>query len=151
MLLEPARAPPTISAASSISQSTSTSHRAPDAVISRAMPRRRRVVLLVAASAFLAVLLVASVAPANVQEQRARLPPPAENCQDPVEGVWMSHAYYPYMAQWYIFTLTIRRTAGSPTALEGQVHSHYWTGNDRDEQPPPCNPGMLHRTVIMPA
>ena len=108
-------------------------------------------VALLAAGSFAAIMLFAAAAPANVQEQRARLPPPAEDCSDPVAGVWMSHAYYPYMAQWYIFTLTVRRTAGSPSRLEGQIHSHYWSGNETNEQPPPCDGLGFHRTVIMPA
>lgn len=86
----------------------------------------------------------------TVQEQRARLPPPAD-CPDPVTGVWKSHAYYPGHGQWYIFTLTVRRVEGSERQLTGQVHSHYWTGGPGDEEPPPCGPGGYHQTVIMPA
>jgi hypothetical protein len=92
-------------------------------------------------------------APATIAEQRARLPPPAEgDClDDPVEGVWKSHAYYPGHGQWYIFTLTIRRVPGSASELTGSVHAHYWIGGPTDEEPPACTPGGYHQTVMMPA
>lgn len=106
----------------------------------------RRAALLAGA----AILLVPAVVSATIEEQRARLPPPAE-CTDPVEGIWKSHAYYPGHGQWYIFTLTVRRDADQPGQLTGQVHSHYWNGSPQDEEPPPCQPGGYHQTVLMPA
>ena len=95
-------------------------------------------------------LLVASPAPANIQEQRARLPPPAR-CTDPVLGVWMSHAYYAFAGQWYISQLTIRRAPGSTTELTGEMFAHYWNGGPRDEQPPACAPGVYRKSVDQPA
>jgi len=109
--------------------------------------RRRRLILVVVA---VGVLFPTGVT-ATVEEQRARLPPPADDCTDPVEGVWKSHAYYPGHGQWYIFTLTIRRDPEKHDGLVGQVHSHYWSGGPADEEPPPCRPGGYHQTVIMPA
>ena len=106
---------------------------------------------LLGLAATLALLLILPpTAHTTVQEQRARLPPPAD-CPDPVTGVWKSHAYYPGHGQWYIFTLNIRRVEGSERQLMGEAHSHYWTGGSGDEEPPPCGPGGYHQTVIMPA
>src|SRR5688572_7570491 len=83
----------------------------------------------------LSLLPIAGPALADVQEQRARLPPPAD-CGDDVQGVWMSHTFYPHVSQWYIFTLTVRRAGGA--ALEGHIHSMYWTSDATHPQPPPC-------------
>jgi len=113
-------------------------------------PRRIMLGLAVTLLALLAMLAHPAVAPATIAEQRARLPPPAD-CPDPVIGTWKSHAYYPGHGQWYIFTLTVQRVADNDRRLEGQVHSHYWTGGPGDEEPPPCGPGGYHQTVIMPA
>ena len=96
------------------------------------------------------VLLVPGVAPATVQEQRARLPPPA-TCDDPVEGIWKSHKYDPRFEDWYIFTLRIKRVKGSETRLEGTVQAHSWTGRPNDSEPPVCRPGLLHWKVAMTA
>ena len=87
---------------------------------------------------------------ATIEEQRARLPPAADCGEDPVVGVWKSHAYYPGHGQWYIFTLTVRRDAAVPGRLVGRVHSHYWTGGPGDQEPPPCRFGGYHQTVVMP-
>ena len=46
----------------------------------------RRVVATALVGLLGALVLLPSVAPATVEEQRARLPPPA-TCQDPIEGV----------------------------------------------------------------
>lgn len=115
-------------------------------------PRARRLVLV---SSVLAILLVFCVfpgrAPATVQEQRARLPPAATDCADPIAGVWKSHAYYPGHGQWYIFHLTIRRDDADANHLVGQVHSEYWSGSEQDEQPPThCGVLGFHQSVIMP-
>jgi hypothetical protein len=106
---------------------------------------RRRVALVTAVLA----LLAPALAPADIQEQRARLPPPAE-CTDPVEGVWMSHTFYPHVSEWYIFTLTVRHVAGDPTALEGSVHSMFWSGVAERPEPPACGQGD-RRSVNEPA
>jgi hypothetical protein len=107
---------------------------------------RRRVALLFATL----VLLIPTVVSATIEEQRARLPPAAE-CEDPIQGTWKSHAYYPGHGQWYIFTLTVRRDPQDETKLTGRVHSHYWVGGPGDEEPPPCGAGGYHQTVVMPA
>ncbi len=97
-----------------------------------------------------ALVLMPSLAPATVEEQRARLPP-AATCNDPVEGVWMSHRYHPRFHDWYIFTLEIHRAAQGSTELTGQIQSHSWEGSARDEMPPPCRAGLDHWTVRMTA
>jgi len=100
----------------------------------------------------LAVVLQSSPGHGDVQEQRARLPPPARECADPVEGVWMSHAYYEGQREWYIFTLTVHRSAPGSTELVGSIHAEFWEGYDAHAAaPPPCHPGLSHNQVDMPA
>ncbi len=112
-------------------------------------PKKRRALAVAAVLTLAAIALPAS---ATIQEQRNRLPPPADcGDDDPVTGVWKSHAYYPGHGQWYIFTLSIGRDPEREGQLTGTVHSHYWTGSPGDEEPPPCGPGGYHQTVIMPA
>jgi hypothetical protein len=115
--------------------------------------RKRWIVrlLCVAPLLVLAIVIFPRPAPATIQEQRNRLPPPADCGDDPVVGIWKSHAYYPHHGQWYIFTLTIHRVPGSERELVGNVHSHYWLGTTGDQEPPPCRAGGYHQTVIMPA
>ena len=98
----------------------------------------------------LALGVFAPAVHANVQEQRARLPPPA-TCTDPVEGIWMSHKYSPDYGDWYMFTLKIHRVPGSATELTGEILSHSWNGTPQEEQPPPCRPGLDHWQVFMTA
>ncbi|MBI2892745.1 MAG: hypothetical protein HYY06_04285 [Deltaproteobacteria bacterium] len=66
-------------------------------------PRRRLLRLLAPV-----VVLAPALATADIQEQRARLPPPA-TCVDPVDGVWMAHSFYPRVGQWYVFTVVRSR------------------------------------------
>jgi hypothetical protein len=103
-----------------------------------------------ASAVVVALWLPASRAPATIAEQRARLPPPADCGDDPIAGVWKSHAFYPGHGQWYIFTLSIHRVPDSAGALVGNVHAHYWSGGPDDQEPPPCRGGGYHQTVIMP-
>ena len=112
--------------------------------------RSGRGVKSVIVAVFAVLVLIPSLAPATVAEQRARLPPPAV-CQDPVEGIWMSHKFDPRYRDWYIFTLRIRRAAPESPELTGDMQAHSWDGNERDAQPPPCHPGMDHWTVFMTA
>lgn len=112
--------------------------------------RPRRLIALTSVGVML-VLSLPAIAPATIQEQRERLPPPADCAEDPVTGVWKSHAYVPSHGQWYVFTLTIHRDPEEDGKLVGNVHSHYWTGTPEDEEPPPCGPMGYHQTVIMPA
>jgi hypothetical protein len=92
---------------------------------------------------------------ATVEEQRARLPPPA-TCPDKVEGTWLALNYDRPYNEWYDRTLVIRRSAprmlgDGPGALEGDSLAHFWTGGERDEKPPGCSPGRYEAVVKMPA
>lgn len=109
------------------------------------VPRLRLIHLLA-----MVLVLAPALAPADIQEQRARLPPPA-TCSDPVEGTWMSHAYYPHVGQWYIFRLQIRRAAAGTGTLTGDMHALYWNGGPGDPEPPACAPGVYRRSVYEPA
>lgn len=110
----------------------------------------RRAWLTVGVVAVAGAMVFPAMAPATVEEQRQRLPPPAA-CGDPVEGVWMSHNYYPQYRDWYIFTLEVRRTAHGSAFLTGQITAHSWTGTSRESAPPPCTPGRDHWEVLMPS
>lgn len=112
-------------------------------------PRPRRVVAIAVVCLFAWLMLVPSGAPATIQEQRARLPPPAF-CEDEVEGIWRSHSYWVGHGQWYIFILEIRRVRNDPNRLTGTVLSEYWNGSPNQEEPPPCRPGGYHQLVRMP-
>src|SRR6185503_16133648 len=108
---------------------------------------RRRALLVLAAAA----LLAPALAPADVvQDQQARLPPPAQ-CADPVAGVWMSHAFYPHVSEWYIFTLTLARAPGDPVALAGSIHAVFWNGTADGAALPACGPGVRRLAVLAPA
>ncbi len=85
-----------------------------------------------------------------IQEQQARLPPPAQ-CADPVAGVWMSHAFYPHVSEWYVFTLTIARVPNDASALAGRIHAVFWSGNAQTAALPACGPGVDRRAVLEPA
>ncbi len=109
--------------------------------------RRRR--SLVVALVLLAALSVLRPSAADIEEQRARLPPPAA-CADPVAGVWMSKKYYPARTAWRAFTLTVRR-ADATGRLIGEIQNRGWRGGPGDVEPPACGPGGEHWTVAMPA
>ena len=110
---------------------------------------RARGRFFVAATAM--AILAPALAPADVvQEQQERLPPPAE-CTDPVAGIWMSHAFYPHVSQWYIFTLSIGRVPGDPSALAGAMHAVYWNGTAATVEPPACAPGVYRKAIDEPA
>jgi hypothetical protein len=112
-------------------------------------PRRSRTVLALLAGGMTAViLLVPRDVPASIQEQRARLPPPAD-CPDPVEGYWKAHYYQQQYGHWYVRTLEIHR---KDKELTGKIIAHYWDGSPTDVNPPPCKPGLTMEQVInMPA
>jgi hypothetical protein len=82
----------------------------------------------------------------SISSQRGRLRAAVE-CDDPVAGVWMSSIYDMRRAQWYVFTLNMRRSGGS---LAGSIESHFWDGLSRDSHPPPCDETDLHAIVSMP-
>ena len=113
--------------------------------------RQRRLALLscVVVAGLLAVR--PGVAPAGVEEQRKRLPPPAHDCDDPVTGVWMGHEYL--NGYWYRFTLHIDRAAPESPELTGQIVSHSWDTSPEESAPPPCVGGSSHQEAIieMPA
>jgi hypothetical protein len=88
-------------------------------------------------------------APATVEEQRARLPPPAD-CKDPVAGVWKSHSWDDRHLDWTIFTLEIHRVKDSETELEGTITNHTWLGTKEESQPGTCK-GLLRYLVSMDA
>jgi hypothetical protein len=83
----------------------------------------------------------------SIRAQRGRLPPPVE-CGDPVQGVWVSNQYMPWLGGWYLFTLSIHRQGDD---LSGEIESHYWTGDESDSSPPACTPELSHGVVKMTA
>lgn len=110
-------------------------------------PSRRRVSLLALALGAAGLVLSPRRAPADIEEQRARLPPPAA-CPDPVEGTWMSHAYYPHVGAWYRFELDVRRTAPGDRTLVGETRVEYWmAGPGQSAVPTTCVPGLQHRRI----
>jgi len=109
------------------------------------MSRRARGIAIVACALVVVAAYVPERALANIEEQRARLPPPAP-CTDPVEGVWMSHAWYPHIGHWYIFKMEIHRVPRSPTALTGAIHAHYWPG-EQNVEPPVCGAVEWRRAI----
>jgi len=113
--------------------------------------RRLRLVHLAAIAIVVVIAWTTSRGSADIQEQRNRLPPPATSCADPVEGVWMSHSFYPNNGQWYIFTLTVRRTASGANTLTGDIHSEFWDGPATNPNPIPCTSGGYHQRVFMEA
>lgn len=112
-----------------------------------ARSRSRWARLLAGCAGVLALMGWPIHAPANVQEQRARLPPPATDCSDPVTGTWMSHAFYPQQGQWYVVNLDVRRVPGQPSQLNGQMRVHFWTGDERTSEPPACDSGRTRAEV----
>ena len=121
-------------------------------------PPKRRIVHVSLVAALAALVLLPSLAPATVEEQRTRLPPPA-TCQDPVEGIWMSHKFESPGDEWMIFTLEIHRapttatgTPGALLPLVGHIQAHAWLGaGPAASAPPPCTGGIQHWTVEMTA
>ena len=113
--------------------------------------RRTRAVHLALLLVFCALFLLPTGAPATVAEQRARLPPPAEDCEDEVAGKWRSHSFWQGQQQWYIFTLEVHRVPGDESKLTGVVYSHFWNGSPDEEQPPACRSGLNRQIVKMPA
>ncbi len=90
----------------------------------------------------LALTLGPALAPATIEEQRQRLPPPAEACgDDPIAGVWQAHVYYAHVGQWYMTRIEIERDRGDPSGerLVGSIYSEFWDGGPSDSQPPACD------------
>lgn len=101
-----------------------------------------------AVGAVIVTLFHPSKAPANVQEQRERLPPPA-TCEDPVEGVWLAHVFNADV--WYIFTLRVRRAASGSPQLIGTIESRAWNGSSTESEPPSCRTNLSDWLVEMSA
>jgi hypothetical protein len=112
--------------------------------------RRRRRLLLTAVFLVLCAAVIPRGSEATVEEQRARLPPPAK-CADRVEGTWLALKYEPQWRDWYEHTLVIRRVdaadggANASTAsgdasgaLVGDMIAHTWIGDEKQSKPPPC-------------
>lgn len=113
-------------------------------------PRRRTRARIVRGALAATVLCLPAALPATVEEQRARLPPPAQ-CSDAVEGEWRAHKYDPRFDDWGIFTLLLRRQAPGSRVLVGRITTEYWTGGVRYQLPPPCFPGLRHYRVSQEA
>ena len=111
---------------------------------------RRRWRRALAVAAFAIVGLVPLIAGATIEEQRRRLPPPAE-CDDPVAGVWKSHQYDPRYGDWTIFTLNVQRVEGSEGELTGTIVNHSWDARPDQEEPTTCEAGGAQWLVSMDA
>ncbi len=98
------------------------------------------------ASLVLVLILAPALSPATVEEQRARLPPPAppDTCHNPVEGVWQSLRYYPGNAAWYRFVLEIHQNGNQ---LTGRIDAHSWDTPPNQSEPGPCRAGLNHWIV----
>ena len=114
-------------------------------------PRQRRRAVLGGMVALLgALVLLPSLAPATVEEQRARLPPPADRaqCANPVEGVWKSLRWYPGNEAWYSFVLEIHQNGDR---LTGQIDAYSWDTPPNVSEPGACLPGLSHWVVTQTA
>jgi hypothetical protein len=102
--------------------------------------RRRTHPLVPALAIGLLLTLGPGLAPATIEEQRSRLPPPAFECEDdPIAGVWQAHAHYGHVMQWYLFELTIERDPAGAGSLRGSIRAEFWDGGADRPQPPLCD------------
>lgn len=100
----------------------------------------------------LLISLGPALAPATIEDQRSRLPPPAFECEaDPISGVWQAHAYYAHVGQWYLLELSIERDPGRPESLRGTIRSEFWDGGPELAQPPLCTEAGERAAVIQTA
>ncbi len=102
-----------------------------------------------------ALLLLLTVlpreSPASIEEQRARLPPPAE-CTDDLEGEWLALTRNDVFGDWYQVRLTIKRTEPGAQTIEGQMYVRFWNGGPKEMTPPPCSSSSgQERVVIQPS
>jgi len=111
------------------------------------VPRVRLAILL--ATLTLGLLLDPALGRATIEEQRARLPPPATECGDPVSGQWRAHVFYRHVMQWYVFVLDIERGEGE--LLSGSIHAEFWNGGENDQQAPLCDSWVHRGAVLEPA
>lgn len=105
-----------------------------------AEPRRRKPVRSPALAIGLLLTLGPAMAPATIEEQRSRLPPPAFECgDDPISGFWRAHVYYAHVGQWYVFELTIERDPAGDGSLRGNIRAEFWDGGPERSQPSLCD------------
>jgi len=97
----------------------------------------------------LAVMLGPARAPATIEDQRARLPPPAACGDDPIVGVWQAHTHYGQVMEWYRFELEIHRDPDDPSgrALIGEIRAEFWNGGSDLAEPPACDAPGQRRAV----
>ena len=112
--------------------------------------RLRRPVLALSVAVFAALVFAPAAAPGSVEEQRARLPPAAADCSDPVEGVWLSLTYAGFQSTWNEETLNVQRVSPGSTQLKGYMSAHFWSGSDKDKTPPGCGVLGVEAVVSMP-
>jgi hypothetical protein len=93
----------------------------------------------VRAACVLLLLLAATVARADITEQRRRLPPPlADPCADPITGDWQSQFWT--QGNWLARTLRLRRvTPGAPDVV-GTELIEAWDGWRDVPARPTCRP-----------
>jgi hypothetical protein len=97
------------------------------------------------------VILFAANAPASIEEQRARLPPPAR-CDDPAEGEWRGKKWEAAYGNWFAVTLEVHRVAPGSNLLTGKITARLWYATERDVEPPPCSPRIRRDYAVeMPA
>ncbi len=109
--------------------------------------RHQRIALSFAAALVLLCLVVRpSLAPATVEEQRKRLPPPARDCDDPVTGWWMGHQVL--RNDWYRFTLEVHRVEPGSEELTGNIEAWVWDGEAGEGSPPPCQDNDHNQYIL---
>lgn len=114
-------------------------------------PRPRRRASLLSPAIVIGVLLTLgpALAPATIEEQRSRLPPPAFECgDDPIAGVWQAHVYYAHVSQWYVFELDVERDPKADGLLRGSIEVEFWDGTAERPSPPLCNELGNHSGVF---
>jgi hypothetical protein len=110
-------------------------------LVPTARPRPRRPSLL-ALVIGVGLMVRPALAPATIEQQRERLPPPAFDCaDDPIAGVWQAHVFYAHVNQWYLFRLDIARDGDDPSGegLRGTIEVEFWDDDGTRSQPPACN------------
>jgi hypothetical protein len=77
-------------------------------------------------------------APATVEEQRARLPAPAE-CPSPVSGQWKAIVFKPRFSEWYTYTLEVHEDPADASHLLGMIYiDAFFSSPDSPEPAVPC-------------
>ncbi|MBL8680853.1 MAG: hypothetical protein JNK05_16860 [Myxococcales bacterium] len=94
---------------------------------------RRRTPLVIGCAALFVLASSPSLLFGSIEEQRARLPPAAEqdagaDCSDPATGVWLGQQYNQRSRTWQRYRLDIRRRAPGAAELVGTVRVHFWAG-----------------------